>query len=189
MGRNRSTLCIRRVTEPCLRSLEGGGRPWAHLRAGCFSNLSHSEATPFPLPLPGVRVTSTGKPGHGSRFIEDTAAEKLVCGPRGGSVGVPEALSWGPCHMSPHTFLAQGCELHPGFSGEGEAEVRQPGKGHRALGGHAREEVGLSHLFICSSSLLPAVPVPSPQAAVRPSTEGGGCDLREPDYPRWRRGL
>ncbi|KAG8523948.1 Aminoacylase-1 [Galemys pyrenaicus] len=25
----------------------------------------------------GVRVTSTGKPGHGSRFIEDTAAEKL----------------------------------------------------------------------------------------------------------------
>uniref|UniRef100_A0A8C6W5D8 N-acyl-aliphatic-L-amino acid amidohydrolase n=1 Tax=Nannospalax galili TaxID=1026970 RepID=A0A8C6W5D8_NANGA len=26
---------------------------------------------------PGVRVTSTGKPGHGSRFIEDTAVEKL----------------------------------------------------------------------------------------------------------------
>uniref|UniRef100_A0A8D0QW88 N-acyl-aliphatic-L-amino acid amidohydrolase n=1 Tax=Sus scrofa TaxID=9823 RepID=A0A8D0QW88_PIG len=25
----------------------------------------------------GLRVTSTGKPGHGSRFIEDTAAEKL----------------------------------------------------------------------------------------------------------------
>ncbi|XP_028339784.1 aminoacylase-1 isoform X2 [Physeter macrocephalus] len=25
----------------------------------------------------GVQVTSTGKPGHGSRFIEDTAAEKL----------------------------------------------------------------------------------------------------------------
>lgn len=98
-------------------------------------------------------------------------------------MGVPEALSWGPCHMSPHIPLAQGRELHPGFSGEGEAEVRQTGKGHGALGGPAREE-GLSHLFICSSSLLLAAPAPSPQVAVRPSTEGGGRDLREPDYPR-----
>lgn len=31
--------------------------------------------------------------------------------------------------------------------------MRQPGKGHGALGGHAREEVGLSHLF-------PSVPPP-----------------------------
>ena len=26
----------------------------------------------------GLKVKSTGNPGHGSRFIEDTAAEKLV---------------------------------------------------------------------------------------------------------------
>ena len=26
----------------------------------------------------GVKVTCTGNQGHGSRFIEDTAAEKLV---------------------------------------------------------------------------------------------------------------
>ncbi|EPQ17469.1 Aminoacylase-1 [Myotis brandtii] len=32
----------------------------------------YSERSPW-----WVRVTSTGKPGHGSRFIEDTAAEKL----------------------------------------------------------------------------------------------------------------
>ena len=75
------------------------GRPRAHPRAGCFSSLSHTEDTPFPLPLPGVQVTSTGKPGHGSRFIEDTAAEKLVCGVRGGSLGVPKALSRGHSHI------------------------------------------------------------------------------------------
>nr|KAF6419833.1 aminoacylase 1 [Molossus molossus] len=33
----------------------------------------YSERSPW-----WVRVTSTGKPGHGSRFIEDTAAEKLA---------------------------------------------------------------------------------------------------------------
>lgn len=34
-----------------------------HLGADCFSNLSHSEATPFPLPLPGVRVTQHWEAG------------------------------------------------------------------------------------------------------------------------------
>lgn len=38
----------------------------------------YSERSPW-----WIRVTSTGKPGHASRFIEDTAAEKLVCGLRG----------------------------------------------------------------------------------------------------------
>lgn len=76
------------------------GRPRAHPRAGCFSSLSHTEDTPFPLRLSGVQVTSTGKPGHGSRFIEDTAAEKLVCGIRGGSLGVPEAVLGPLSHLT-----------------------------------------------------------------------------------------
>lgn len=54
---------------------------------------------PLPLHLPGVRVMSTGKPGHGSRFIEDTAAEKLVGGTQGWNLGVPETLSWGLSHV------------------------------------------------------------------------------------------
>lgn len=116
------------------------GRPWAYLGAGCFSNLSHSEATPFPA-SPGSRVTSTGKPGHGSRFIEDTAAEKLVCGPWEG-VGVPEALSWGPVTCPPHTLLAQGCELHLAFREKEEAEVRQPGKETGGSGRACKGEVG-----------------------------------------------
>ena len=39
--------------------------------------------------------------------------------------------------------------------------MRQPGKGHGALGGHAREEVGLSHLF-------PSVPPPCCRLSLPP---------------------
>ena len=30
-------------------------------------------------PHKGVEINVSGNPGHGSRFIEDTAVEKLVC--------------------------------------------------------------------------------------------------------------
>lgn len=71
------------------------GRPSLGLSA--FPASPMLKAPPS-LNRPGVRVTSTGKPGHGSRFIEDTAAEKLVGGSQGGGSGDPEALSWGLPH-------------------------------------------------------------------------------------------
>jgi len=86
----------------------------------------YSERSPW-----WVRISSTGKPGHSSCFIEDTAAEKLVRGTQGGSLGIPGALSWGHSQIPPCTLLAQGRELNPGFPGEGEAEaaVKPPTEG------------------------------------------------------------
>lgn len=104
------------------------GKTWVHPRADTFSALPMLKTPTSHSFFPGVRVTSIGKPGHGSRFIEDTAAEKLVRGTQGGSLGIPKALSQGHSHIRSHTLLAQGRELNPGFPGEGEAEVRQPGK-------------------------------------------------------------
>lgn len=64
-----------------------------YCRAHCISSYLMLKT----LFLPGIRVTSTGKPGHASRFIEDTAAEKLVCGPWGDwAFGGGGALSQGP---------------------------------------------------------------------------------------------
>ncbi|KAF6098432.1 aminoacylase 1 [Phyllostomus discolor] len=69
--RARCALCEGRALpeEPGMR-----GRPT--LGPSAFP-ASPTLKSPPSLTRPGVQVTCTGKPGHGSRFIEDTAAEKL----------------------------------------------------------------------------------------------------------------
>lgn len=94
------------------------------------------------------------------------------------NLGIWEVLSWGHSHISPHALLAQGCKLHLGIPGEGKAEVRQPGNGVGwgwpwGIVQEKKEAEPLSFIF----------PSPPPQlkAAVKPSSEGGGRNLCEPD--------
>lgn len=76
----------------------------------------------------GIKVKCMGSPGHGSRFISNTAAEKMVregvhpvhppCCP-----GLPGPCPWGWSSPAALPSPAQSHQLLPGLQGEREAEV------------------------------------------------------------------
>lgn len=64
----------------------------------------------------GIKVKCTGSPGHGSRFISNTAAEKMV---RERVPPVhPHACPWGWSSPAALPSTAQSHQLLPGLQGE-----------------------------------------------------------------------
>lgn len=88
-------------TAPSLAPLGAGALvlPWAFC-----------STPPSPLVAAGIKVKCTGSPGHGSRFISNTAAEKMVR--EGDTHCVPPCPPW-DCQVPPYRAAPHPCPSLP----------------------------------------------------------------------------